>query len=646
MKILTRLALSAAAVLAMACQSEPKVTIHADFEIEGNIFEVNEDIRVTNTSYAENGMITACKWEYASNVVWEMQPSKPFSFPAVGEQEIKLTAVVYTDKGNIEGSCIKTVTIQDTNKRPVADFDYSPKDEIIAGDLVTFTDKSHDPDGEIIEWEWTFGTTVVKEQNPTFAFTSYGPTEVSLKVTDNQKGIGKKTISINVIKSPYSLDLAWEQVFDENTAFCKFASPAVSVDGETVYAFSSGYNLVAFDKEGNQKWVFDANKHNPNAFQNNKTKNGSAATPAVDPATGNIYVVVGYNELDYKTALDKESGVYAVTPEGKEKWYFGFGNARYINVIPVAVKGYLFLVTKYNPEKANFPDMWASYGNLDNAHIIDKSTGEFSQPLQLKQGSYGGAAAFENSGLIFTHCNDAYGGRVFSPKAGQPGKWEYFGDAANQGSPKALGYGYETGASSYMAIDGTKVYILYASTYTAGSKVSTKSVLYCYDSAKYVADKETAYTPDWVVGINGANSRYYSNGVAVGEDGTIYVATSTDGDNAARITAVSPAGQVLWESLADGNVYGTPAIDDKGYVYYNDNTGKLVMLEPKTGKKLSEIQLANALRTSPTIGPDGTVYCLGEKNNNPTLFAVKGIATGVASSWSQLGGNPQKTCVK
>ena len=646
MKLITRLAAYAAAISVMACQSEPEIVIHADFDIEGSVFEVNEDIKVTNTSYAENGMITACKWEYGTNVVWEMQPSKPFSFPAVGEQEIKLTAIAYTDKGNIEGTCIRKVTIQDTNKRPVADFDYSPKTEIIAGNEITFTDKSYDPDGEIIEWEWTFGTTIVKEQNPTFVFTAFGPTEVSLKVTDNKRGIGKKTISLNVIKSPYSLELAWEQPFDDNTAYCKFVSPCVSVDGQTVYAFSSGYNLVAFDKDGNKKWAFDANVRKPNAFQNNKTKNGSASTPAIDPATGNIYFAVGYNELDYKTALDKESGIYCVTPEGKEKWYLGYGNARYINVIPVVVKGSVFLATKYNPEKTNYPDMWASWGNLDNGHIVNKVTGEFQQPLQLKRGSYGGAVAFEESGLIFTHCDDGYGGRVYSPKAGVTGKWEYFGDAANQGSPKALGYGFETGASSHMAIDGTKVYILYTSTNSATTKVSNKCILYCYDSAKFVADATTPFTPDWVVGINGANTRYVSNGVAVGQDGTIYVTTSKDNDNPARVTAVSAAGKVIWESFADENIYGSPAIDNKGYIYYNDYNGKLVMLEPKEGKRMSEILIATELRTSPAISVDGTVYCLGTKNGIPTLFAVKGIATGVASSWSQLGGNPQKTCVK
>ena len=56
-----------------------------------------------------------------------------------------------------------------------------------------------------------------------------------------------------------------------------------------------------------------------------------------------------------------------------------------------------------------------------------------------------------------------------------------------------------------------------------------------------------------------------------------------------------------------------------------------------------ELSLAEEMRTSPTIGPDGTIYCTGIKGGQPTLFCVKGSATGHANSWSQLGANPSKT---
>ncbi|MCF0174101.1 MAG: PQQ-binding-like beta-propeller repeat protein [Bacteroidales bacterium] len=644
MKTISKIAIAAGILVLASCSREPKIVVHASFETDKTEYEVNEDIKVVNTSYAENGQITSCKWECGSTVSWTIQP-KPFNFSSEGDAEIKLTAIVYTDKKNYEGVCTKTVKIRDTNIRPVADFSYSPT-EIIAGESVQFTDKSTDADGEIVAWEWTFGTTVSTEQNPKFTFTAFGEIPVSLVVTDDKKGTAKKTVVVNVQKNPYSLELKWEQPYDDNDAFVKFTSPAMSVDGSTIYVFSSGYNLVAFDTDGNKKWTFDANKRNPNPYQNNKTKDCTSGCPTVDPATGNILVAVGYNELDYKATVGKnESGVYCITPDGKEGWYFAYGNARYINVVPVVIGDYVFLSTKYNPEQANYPDMWATYGNQDNAHILKKSDGSFHQMLQLKQGNYGGTVAFSSNNYIFTHCNDGYGGRVFFQDSAN--HWKYLGAAANQGSPKALGAGYESGASSQMAIHGTKVYILYTVVASAGSGVSTPSVVYCYDAASFIEDGTTKYNPDWVCGVQGSNSRYSSDGIAIGQDGTLYVTTSTSGDDKGRLTAITPSGTIKWSVETDNDIAGSPAIDDKGYIYYHDSkAGKLVMVEAENGSKVSEIVLASSLRSSPTIGKDGTIYCVGDKNGCPTLFAVKGIATGHGSNWSQLGGNPQKTCVK
>ena len=93
----------------------------------------------------------------------------------------------------------------------------------------------------------------------------------------------------------------------------------------------------------------------------------------------------------------------------------------------------------------------------------------------------------------------------------------------------------------------------------------------------------------------------------------------------------------------DGEIRGVAAIDNAGAVYYNDSkNGKLIKVTPE-GKRVVELSLAEEMRTSPTIGPDGTIYCTGIKGGQPTLFCVKGSATGHANSWSQLGANPCKT---
>lgn len=626
------------------CLKNDKVAIHADFTTDKDVYELYEDIHLTNTSYAENAYVISSKWEWDGKKMWGHQPEEAISFDKTGEFEIKLT--VTTDVDNVTSVKVKTVKIQDTNTAPVADFTWEPTSGIRAGDAVKFTDKSSDPDGSITAWEWCFGTTVVNDQNPEFTFVEFGDIQVSLTVTDNMKKKTTKTVTIHVDKSVYSLELLWSKAYESDKEACiKFTSPAVSADGGTVYAFSSGYHLAAFSKDGDALWTFDATKHNPSPYCTDGTKNSTACTPSVD-SKGNVYIALAYNERDAKIVGTYGSGVYSVNSSGKENWYFDYGNARYIAVIPVIMEdiGQVFLTTKANPTQANYPELWETYGSQDNGQAINMADGSFAQKLLIKQGNYGGSVALKDGKLI-SHCNDKYGSRMFFREDGQ---WVFYGTNNNNQDNKALGYydstTLESGESSQMAVDANgRVYILYS---RKTGRVSGTSVLYCYDTNKYVKDKTTAFEPEWAVAISGKVTRYYGLGVVCGEDGTVYATTSVSGEEKARVTAVSSDGTVKWESLADGNIAGSAAVDNEGFIYYTDFTlGKLVKISPEDGKKVAEIQLATDLKSSPAISSDGTIYCNGIKDGVPTLFAVKGSATGYANSWSQLGGNPSKTCV-
>lgn len=634
--------MTAAALLLLSSCQRTDVAVYADFTTDKEVYELYEDIYLTNTSYAENAFVISSKWEWDGNKMWGLQPENPISFDKTGEYEIKLT--VTTDIGNVSSTKVKTVTIQDTNIKPVADFSWEPQSGLRAGDSVQFTDKSTDQDGSIVSWEWKFGSTVVNEQNPKFTFAEYGDVEVSLTVVDNMKGRSTKTVTIHVDKSVYSLELMWAKVYEnDNEAYIKFSSPATNADGSVVYAFSSGCHLSAFSNQGEQLWSFDATKHNPSPYCNDGTKKGNSCTPSVD-ADGTVYIALAYNERDSKLTTT-ESGVYAINGDGSEKWYFGYGNARYIAVVPVIFEDHIILTTKANPTKANYPDLWAALGSQDNGHVLDKN-GNFVQRLLVKQGNYGGSVGLKN-GIFITHCNAKFGSRMFFR---ENGKWEFYGPDNNQSS-KSLGYynssTLETGDSGQMAVtpDG-KVLIIYENV-TKRVPSSYNSVLYCYDSKKYVKDDTTPYEPEWVAGINGKLARYNGLGVICGADGTIYVTSGQTGDVKARVTALTSSGDMKWESTADGNIAGSAAVDNEGYIYYNDYvTGRLVKLSPEDGKRVAEIQLADDMRSSPTISKDGTIYCTGMKDGYPTLFAVRGSATGHADSWSQLGGNPSKTCVQ
>ena len=90
---------------------------------------------------------------------------------------------------------------------------------------------------------------------------------------------------------------------------------------------------------------------------------------------------------------------------------------------------------------------------------------------------------------------------------------------------------------------------------------------------------------------------------------------------------------------------GVPAIDALGYVYVVDYGGnKLLKLSSADGKLISSVELENP-RTSPTIGPDGTIYVTGSNSQGAILYKIKcQKTTAPGSNWSQLGANPQKTC--
>lgn len=631
MKKLVNIFLVAVTLFAVfSCKPTRHVSVKADFTTDKEVYELYEDIVVTNVSAATNDIIVACKWEWGSEHVYGKQLENPISFDSVGEKEIKLT--VTTDSG-AQDVCVKTVTVQDNNIRPVADFEWTPAEGIVAGDEVQFTDKSTDADGTIVAWEWKFGSDIVTGQNPKYTFNEYGDIEVVLTVTDNQRGKGSVKKTVHVGKSPNSMELLWSTSYDSDGDVV-FSSPAVSPDGQTVYVFSTAWHLVAIGSDGEQKWSFDASTHNPGT-----TKTGwPCCGPSVD-SDGNIYIIAGNKDTQDKTGATKTT-IYGVKPDGSQKWAYDYSYGYFINVIPMVLQDQLYMATKRNPSAGDAPELWPD-GKADNGLLLNKADGSYFGFVKVKRGSHGGVAATKEE-TILTHTDSKYGTRVFWKEAGN---WKHYGTDAGQ-DKFMLGYtgvtNTEIGFTSYMAIDGNdKVYILYG-TATGSSSSEAPAKLYCYDLTKYEKTGDGASAAaEWNLELEGKNMMYYSLGTVIGEDGTIYVTTS------AGVTAVNPDGTKKWFSAAQNAVYGSPAVDKNGYVYYTETTvtldsGKLVKLNNE-GVKVAELTLGQSACTSPTIAPDGTIYVNGMKDGKPTLSAIEGV-TGPATGWSQLGGNPRKSC--
>ncbi len=100
-------------------------------------------------------------------------------------------------------------------------------------------------------------------------------------------------------------------------------------------------------------------------------------------------------------------------------------------------------------------------------------------------------------------------------------------------------------------------------------------------------------------------------------------------------------GTPIWEFIAGGAVRSSPAIGSDGTVYVGSIDNKLYAINPKSGEKLWEFETGSVVESSPAIGSDGTVY-VGSMDKK--LYAIKTDSKGLAKSpWSMRGQNAQHT---
>ena len=85
--------------------------------------------------------------------------------------------------------------------------------------------------------------------------------------------------------------------------------------------------------------------------------------------------------------------------------------------------------------------------------------------------------------------------------------------------------------------------------------------------------------------------------------------------------AKATAGVKLWEFETGGRVRSSPAIGPNGTVYVGSNDNSLYAINGKSGVKLWEFETGDRVRSSPAIGSDGTLY-VGSSDNK--LYAING----------------------
>ena len=107
---------------------------------------------------------------------------------------------------------------------------------------------------------------------------------------------------------------------------------------------------------------------------------------------------------------------------------------------------------------------------------------------------------------------------------------------------------------------------------------------------------------------------------SIGPDGTIYAGGYAPSEEK-HLYALDPeTGEELWRFETGGGVYGTPAIDANGILYFGSYDQYFYSLNPD-GTERWKLKTDGGVVASPTIDRDGTVY-FGAWDNY--LYAVDG----------------------
>ena len=115
--------------------------------------------------------------------------------------------------------------------------------------------------------------------------------------------------------------------------------------------------------------------------------------------------------------------------------------------------------------------------------------------------------------------------------------------------------------------------------------------------------------PAWALPVGAG---WITAGTTVGADGTVYVVNSQYGTTS-HLFALSPQGSVLWTVVTPFRVMSTPAIGDDGTLYLAssaDGAGRLFAVDPG-GTVRWVVEGIYPIRSSPAIGSDGTIYVAG-----------------------------------
>lgn len=392
-------------------------------------------------------------------------------------------------------------------------------------------------------------------------------------------------------------------------------SPALSHDNNTVY-FTSGFEgkLYALNTaNGNTRWTFDYVIGGSTAGRSGSCVVGSDGT-VYFPATQG-------------TSPENYARLYAVNPNGTQKWVYSTGTGSSATYISPAITKNGDILTGNN-------------GTNGALHLVDKTNGAQKAYVKPAGGIIGSIVVSQdniaygltgNYGLVAYDLSDI-DANTLAPASKGLYKVQNENNHYTAGSPAINENGNVIAAFNQVGGDDAAIVALNASS----ANISHNSYVWQY-----------LFTPS-----PNTTSKLEQFGASIGADGTIYVS----GHETQKIYAFSPTGTLKWAYSTEENIASTPAIDNRGYLHFGGWNGNYYILKDNgndaelmyKGKLSHAGEISSQIWSSPAIANDGSVYVGAQvtdvSGTSSRLYkiSVLGTTAPANSYWPMKGGNAQR----
>jgi len=310
------------------------------------------------------------------------------------------------------------------------------------------------------------------------------------------------------------------------------------------------------------------------------------------------------------------SGLYAVRPDGTQKWFY---RAQY--------------------QSPAFPIHFVLID--DNGNIWMDETAEVGRLVggAIELNPDGTEKPFAVSRDRVSQLSEAYDGTVYVAMGGSAVRIQLDGKGAD----------LNRGVGGYFfsfAQDGTTYAVLAHQLVAYGNDHNTKwtqggdaggepalggdGTIYAGGNGAF-----TAVNPDgtgkWSFSLQG----HIIQSPAIATDGTVYF-----GSDDRNLYALDPNGRVKWKFSTGGEIHSTPTLAKNGTVYLGGTDNNLYALG-SDGKLKWKFATAGQV-FSPTIGDDGTIYF---QNGEGKLFAIQDTENngGLDGQWPKRGAGSRNT---